>query len=153
MAGDLDLAITIPAPRRARHVVIGTQRIHALLPGSHPLAAASELRLDDLADETFIANPPRYNLRQLTESWCERAGFTPRIEIEVTEFATIRELVGRGLGVALLPRDERTPPGSVERTLRGHHYERAIALAWSPSAEAPVTTRLSTFLVGSFADS
>ncbi|MCI2266409.1 LysR family transcriptional regulator [Sediminivirga luteola] len=151
LSGALDLAITIPAPAKARHTIIGTQHIQAVLPESHPRAAARRLRLQDLASETFIANPPSYNLRRLTEAWCAQAGFTPDIGFEVTEFATIRELISRGLGVALLPGDERTPPGIVERPLTGARYERDIALCWATATEAPVTRRLSEFLASGFA--
>lgn len=146
LAGSLDLALTIPAPERLQHTVVGTQQIYVLLPHDHRLADEAALRLEDLRDETFIANPASYNLRQLTEAWCREAGFKPDIAIEVTEFATIRELISRGLGIALLPRDERTPAGCVERELVGDSYRRDVALAWGAAVEAPATRRLSTFL-------
>ena len=146
LAGDLDLAVVIPAPDRLRHVRIGTQQIHVAVPDFHPLTTLTHVRLADLKDETFIANPPSYNLRQLTETWCREAGYMPDIAFEVTEFATIRELVGRGLGIALLPHDERIPPGLAELSLTGDRYHRDVALAWGATVEAPPTHRLSGFL-------
>ncbi|WP_017934661.1 LysR family transcriptional regulator [Nocardioides sp. Iso805N] len=151
LAGSLDLALTIPAPDRLQHTVVGTQEIHVLLPEDHRFAEEDEIRLEDLRDETFIANPASYNLRQLTESWCRKAGFRPDVALEVTEFATIRELISRGLGIALLPHDERTPPGIVERPLVGEGHHRDIALVWGAAVEAPATRRLSTFLRGELA--
>lgn len=150
LAGDLDLALVIPAPERLRHVRIGSQHIQAVVPEGHRLAKARHLRLVDLVDETFIANPPSYNLRQLTEAWCRDAGFVPDIAFEVTEFATIRELVGRGLGIALLPHDDRSPPGLSELPLAGDQFSRDIALAWGATSEAPSTGRLSSFLLRHF---
>ncbi len=150
LAGDLDLAVVIPAPERLRHVRIGTQEIRAVVPDNHPLAMRRRVRIIDLQDDTFIANPPSYNLRQLTESWCHEAGYTPDIALEVTEFATIRELVSRGLGIALLPHDERTPPGLTELTLAGNRYRRDVALAWGATTEAPPTRRLGSFLLSHF---
>ena len=147
LAGDLDLAVVIPAPERLRHVRVGTQQIRAVVPDDHPLAALKHVRLADLKNETVIANPPSYNLRQLTEAWCQEAGFTPDIAFEVTEFATIRELVNRGLGIALLPHDERLPPGLTELPLLGSRYHRDITLAWGATTEAPSTRRLSSFLL------
>ena len=146
LAGNLDLALTIPAPERLQHTVVGTQQIHVLLPEDHRYADEDTIRLEDLREETFIANPASYNLRQLTESWCRRAGFKPDVALEVTEFATIRELISRGLGIALLPHDERTPPGIVERRLAGDGHHRDIALVWGAAVEAPATRRLSVFL-------
>lgn len=147
LAGNLDLALVIPAPERLRHVRIGTQKIQVVVPDDHLFATVQQIRLADLEHETFIANPPSYNLRHLTESWCREAGYTPDIAFEVTEFATIRELIHRGLGIALLPHDERLPPGLTELPLAGAQYRRDVTLAWSATAEAPPTRRLSSFLL------
>lgn len=150
LAGKLDLAMMIPAPTRAEHTVLASQQIVAVLPADHRLAAATGLRIEDLAEETFIANPASYHLRQVTEAWCHQAGFKPDIGLEVTEFATIRELISRGLGIALLPRDKRIPPGAVECPLAGHSYQREIALAWATSLAAPVTRQFLQFLAAGF---
>ncbi|MGW5076185.1 LysR family transcriptional regulator [Rhodococcus sp. NPDC004095] len=151
LAGELDLAIVIPAPERLNHVRIGTQQIQVVVPDNHRLATARHVQLADLKNETFIANPPSYNLRQLTESWCHEQGFVPDIAFEVTEFATIRELINRGLGIALLPHDERIPQGLTELPLTGSRYRRDVTLAWGATAEAPPTQRLSSFLLRHFA--
>lgn len=145
-AGDLDLAVTIPPPEGLQHTAIGSQEVLATLPRSHPLADAPRIRLAQLRSETFIANPPEYHLRGSTEQWCAAAGFTPRIAVEVTEFATIRELVARGLGVALLPHDDRAPSDVVEVPLAGEH-RRAIALARATASLAPATRHLHEFIL------
>ncbi|TDZ45373.1 LysR family transcriptional regulator [Mycobacteroides franklinii] len=150
LSGHLDLAVVIPAPERLHHNVIGTQHIHIALPADHRLAGAAQLRLDELSGETFIANPPSYNLRQLTEKWCREAGYIPNIAIEVTEFSTIRELISRGLGIALLPHDDRTPPGIREIPLAGGGYHRSIALAWGTATRAAPTRCLNDFLLQHF---
>ncbi|NMD58090.1 MULTISPECIES: LysR family transcriptional regulator [Tsukamurella] len=144
--GALDLAVTIPPPERLQHTVIGSQEVLATLPRAHPSAGAPRIRLAQLRSETFIANPPDYHLRRTTEQWCADAGFTPEIAVEVTEFATIRELIARGLGVALLPHDERAPSDVVEVPLAGEH-RRAIALARATSSLAPATRHLHDFLL------
>lgn len=146
LAGDLDLAVVIPAPDRIRHSRIGDQKIFAVLPIDHRLSGAGVISLSDLAGEMFIANPSSYHLRRVTESWCREAGYTPDIGIEVTEFATIRELVGRGLGVALLPHDERAPDDTIEVTLVGGDYTRSIALASGVVTPAPPALRLREYL-------
>lgn len=150
LSGGLDLAIVIPPPDRPRHEVIGQQEIKAVLPVGHRFAAADSVRLVDLARETFIAAPPDYNIRQITETWCRQAGFTPDIAFEVTEFATIRELISRNLGISLLPHEQRTPPGLAEVPLDGTDFSRNIALAWGASVEAPATGILSGFLLDNF---
>lgn len=144
--GELDVAVTIPASEAVRHKVIGTQTIHAVLPATHRLAGRKRLRLSELRDEPFIANPLSYNLRQLTEVWCAASGFTPHIAVEITEFATMHELIGRGLGIGLLPHDDRPAPDTVEIALTPAGYQREIALAWSPTAVTPAARRLLGFI-------
>ncbi|MUL77866.1 LysR family transcriptional regulator [Mycolicibacterium sp. CBMA 226] len=145
-SGMLDVAVVIPPPGDVEHLVIGGQQIRAVLPAGHPLAARRRLRLDELHDDTFIANPASYHLRQATETWCRDAGFAPRVPVEITEFSTIRELVGRGMGIALLPHDEHTSRKVREIPLTPNIYERQIALAWAPTATTPAARRLLTFL-------
>lgn len=148
--GALDVAVVIPPPDGVRHTVIGTQPIRVVVPAGHRLAARRRVRLVELKDEEFIANPATYNLRQLTETWCTEAGFTPRVSIEITEFATIRELIGRSLGIALLPPDHRSTPRTVELALTPNTYVRQIALAWAPTAGTPASRRLLMFLRHNF---
>ncbi|MCV7430374.1 LysR substrate-binding domain-containing protein [Mycolicibacterium bacteremicum] len=145
-SAELDVAVLIPPPDGLRHSVIGTQLIHAVLPAGHRLAARRRIRLTELREEIFIANPASYNLRRLTEDWCEAVGFAPAVALEITEFATIRELIARGLGVALLPHDGRTAPGTVEIALSPTTYQREIALAWSDTAVTPASQRFLAFV-------
>lgn len=146
--GTLDLAITIPPPDRLPHTVIGSQEILAALPVGHPLAGARRIRLAQLRSDTFIANPPDYHLRGSTERWCAAAGFTPTIGVEATEFSTIRELIARGLGVALLPHDDRAPSDVTEVPLVGEH-RRAVALVRATTTLGPATRHLHDFVLDS----
>lgn len=144
--GSLDIALTIPPPRGLRHTVLASQQIYAALPQHHRLAGRKSVALTELRSETFIANPPAYNLRQVTQEWCLEAGFEPNITVEISEFATIRELIGRELGAALLPKAEHPVPGIVQIPLKGMGYSRDIALAWAPVRPTPVVQRLATFV-------
>lgn len=147
--GALDVALVIPPPDDVRHTLVGKQQIRVALPADHRLASRRRIRLDELENETFIANPATYNLRQMTDTWCGAAGFVPHIPVEITEFSTIRELVGRGLGIALLPQDERSAD-TVEIPLSPNTYQREIALAWAPTAVTPASRRLLAFLRKNF---
>lgn len=144
--GVLDIAITIPPPADLHCTILATQKVCLVVPQSHPLARATTVDLAELRSEMFIANPLSYNLRQLTEEWCQQAGYTPNVTVEITEFATIRELIVRELGVSLLPRSERPLPGIVEIPLRGDQYRREIALAWAITNQTAVAKRFAEFV-------
>ncbi|GGC22035.1 LysR family transcriptional regulator [Brevibacterium sediminis] len=144
--GTLDLAIIIPPPPEVSHEVLARQTIIAALPDVHPLAGVRSITLDRLANEEFIATPASYNLRVLTDRWCQTSGFDPEVKIEVTEFSTIREFVGRGMGVALIPPAVRPVDGITEVALDGSEYVREIALCSAVRRPGRVVERLRDFI-------
>jgi DNA-binding transcriptional LysR family regulator len=74
------------------------------MPISHPFAAAAELRLKDLAAESFIVLPrkvtPILHDRILTA--CAAGGLTPRVVQEAFEESMVLNLVAVGMGVAFV---------------------------------------------------
>lgn len=144
--GTLDLAIIIPPPPEVSHEVLARQTIIAALPDVHPLAGVRSITLDRLANEEFIATPASYNLRVLTDRWCQTSGFDPEVKIEVTEFSTIREFVGRGMGVALIPPAVRPVDGITEVALDGAEYVREVALCSAVRRPGRVVERLRDFI-------
>ncbi|MFI5719134.1 LysR substrate-binding domain-containing protein [Nocardia sp. NPDC051750] len=125
--GRLDLAVVIPAPTDLPAITLGHQRIHLYVAHHHRLAGRDTVGLAELADETFIANPATYHLRRLLDSCCAAAGFAPNVAFEITEFETLRALVARNLGIALLPEAE-TPHADLHRILLTDPPERSIGL-------------------------
>lgn len=72
------------------------------LPAEHPLADRDVIRMEDLAQETWIAGCPRCRGHLL--SLGDRAGFAPDVAFETEDFVAVLGLVAAGLGVALVPR-------------------------------------------------
>src|SRR5699024_3953685 len=144
--GVLDLAIIIPPPPAAPHGIVASQSIVASVTADHRLADRAEVTVAQLADEEFISTPATYNLRQLTDRRCRSAGFAPQVKIEVTEFSTIREFVGRGMGVALIPRAVRPMDSITEVALQGTGYVREVALCTSVRRPSRVVQRLRDFI-------
>lgn len=151
LQGDLDLAITSPLPEPGKDLSafpLLRDDLVAALPPHHALAPSAEVRLADLAREPFIFLGASFGeLRTITREACARAGFAPRVAFEAEGLATMRGLVGAGLGVALLPalaskvRDEGAP-APVFRPLVGRPVHRTIGLVrhaertLSPAASA-----------------
>ncbi|MFE0644427.1 LysR family transcriptional regulator [Streptomyces sp. NPDC058877] len=78
-----------------------TDRLVGLVPEGHRLAGSGAVRIEELADESWIAGCPRCR-RQLVDV-CEESGFTPRIDFATDDYPAVVGLVGAGLGVAVLP--------------------------------------------------
>lgn len=135
--GNLDLAITSPLPSAGSDLVatrLLCDDLVAALPPQHPLASRDEVRLIDLANEPFIFLGASFGeLRHITWEACTRAGFTPRVAFEAEGLATMRGLVGAGLGVALLPElashvCDAGAPAPACRPLVGSPAHRTIGL-------------------------
>lgn len=139
--GRLDLAVMIPPPDDLPVTDLGRQRLLLHVARTHPLAGSARVRLADLAAEHFVASPPSFHLRRGLDSWCAEAGFVPRVVFEIDEVDTIRSLVGRGLGVAVLPAAQTPHPDVVAVPVTGVP-DRPIGLATGTRALTPAARRL-----------
>lgn len=73
------------------------------LPAAHPLASRREVRLQDLADEAWICTRNDTAGARSLVRLAAAANFVPRIVFRSNDYSVIRDLVSRGLGVAILP--------------------------------------------------
>jgi len=127
--GLVDLAVTFsyPGDRADPHrdsdasvesLPLYTEPVVIALPSGHPLAAGDAVRLAGLADARWIAGCPLCRGHLLAA--CEAVGVTPRIDLETDNAIAVLNLVGAGLGVALLPQlalaTAPVPPGAVVRS-------------------------------------
>lgn len=69
----------------------------------HPLAGRRDVPFSALKDELFVDFEAAGGTRRLVDQGFALAGIERRTGFEVTDLATMLELVARGLGVALLP--------------------------------------------------
>jgi LysR family transcriptional regulator, transcription activator of glutamate synthase operon len=74
----------------------------AVLPVNHPCAGQKKVNLRMLADEDFLFVGKQTMLYRLSISACEQCGFTPKIAYTDHNVGDLCELVGKGMGVALL---------------------------------------------------
>jgi DNA-binding transcriptional LysR family regulator len=138
--GGLDLALTVdlePRPAEGVEVIhLFHDPVQLALHRDHPLAARPELRLAELAGETWIDVPRRTSGGKVLVRACERAGFEPRVAFESDDYTAIQELVGAGLGLALLPELALCPPHEavVLRSLGADGPSRDIQAATRPAA-------------------
>lgn len=138
LGGSADLVITsgdtgTPAIEWRRLLV---EPLRLAVPPDHALAEREEVRLAEVAGETFNLLRPGYGLRDTTEKLCAQAGFTPHVGFEGEEVETLRGLVTAGLGVALLP-EPRTPSSAPHLRVTDVASERDIGVAWLAGRELP----------------
>ncbi|GIP26407.1 LysR family transcriptional regulator [Paenibacillus sp. J23TS9] len=80
-----------------------TEEIMLAVPSDHRLANRESIRLSELSEDGFISLKRGKQLREMTDSLCLAAGFTPRIIYECDEPSMVRSLVHSGLGVSFIP--------------------------------------------------
>jgi DNA-binding transcriptional LysR family regulator len=109
--GDADLAMTVEAAfapiadDAIETVHILDDPMYVALPGGHPLAAKSRLRLEDLAGEAWIQGTSSASCPDtgILLRACAAAGFEPRIAFQSDDYVAIQGFIAAGVGVALIP--------------------------------------------------
>jgi DNA-binding transcriptional LysR family regulator len=104
--GALDLAvITSPLHRgdpTLDTVPILREQLTVAVPRSMELDIDS-FRIEDLRDRPLVMFREGYDLRSMTLTACQRAGFQPRFAIEGGEMDAVLSFVEAGLGIAVIP--------------------------------------------------
>ncbi|MEU4219237.1 LysR family transcriptional regulator [Actinoplanes sp. NPDC026623] len=143
-SAEIDLVVgpvhhDLPSHFSAHRIV--DEEMKLILPPGHRLTRADPVRFADLGTESFVCLSAASGLRAILDDAATRAGFQARVPFEAHSPASVRELVGAGLGVALLARSAAVAPGPAVavRSLRPaplhppigliHHRDRRLSAA------------------------
>lgn len=91
-----------PPDERAHRVLLGQQRLVALLPPGHRLARRRNLRLADLREEQLLLREEGSTTRRILETALERTGIRFRSTLELGSREAVREGVAMGLGISFV---------------------------------------------------
>ena len=151
LAGSLDVILT-QLPEGGADLT--TQRLFReplllAMPDDHVLAAKTEVTEADLLDLNVLSLGPDYAMHAQIAALCAQHGGIIARDYEGTSLDAIRQMVGMGMGVALLPRlyarseiDSRSSNVTV-RPFRRSSVTRSIGLVWRRAASAGMFERLS----------
>jgi DNA-binding transcriptional LysR family regulator len=143
---ELDLGLiyeheALPEPQvELERVHLLDEQFELLLPHHHRFAGRRALRLDQLADESWIGGIGAYH--HILHHSCQDAGFEPRVTYRTDDYRAIQAFVAAGLGVAMLPRLALAliPPRIARVTIRPHPPMRRISAArLAKSFRSPAT--------------
>ncbi|MFP5506168.1 MAG: hydrogen peroxide-inducible genes activator [Gammaproteobacteria bacterium] len=144
--GSLDAALlALPVTDEALRVEpLFYEPFHAALPAGHTLAKRDPLKVADIMDEKLLLLDEGHCLRDQALDVCgTRQG--RREEVRATSLETLRQMVGMGLGITLLPAlavdaGPRVSKKAIEiRAFRSPPPGRTIALVWRKRAPFPET--------------
>ncbi|NEC88059.1 LysR family transcriptional regulator [Streptomyces sp. SID12501] len=104
--GELDCSLLDPVPGIVpglRVLPLARETLMVACPAKHPLISEGEVTLERLSREPFVETDPSWTTRMRTDSAFAAAGLHRRITCEVADWTLLINLVGAGLGVALVP--------------------------------------------------
>jgi DNA-binding transcriptional LysR family regulator len=149
LAGEIDAAFVSGSPSRPELRAMHLFNEPALLamPANDPLASIDECT--DIAafrERGFVTFAEGSANRLALMNMCARAGFRPKIALEVDDICTLEGAVAAGIGIALVPRGttEHAQPKVARVPITGMAGRRAVTLIFSRSA--PRTAMLSSLI-------
>lgn len=104
--GDLDLAFVTAPPGGVPGVALAPVAVEPMTLAcgpDHPLGTRDRVDLCDLRDETFVDFYPGWLTRDVTDRAMSDAGVPRRVGFEVNDVHWLLDLVGHGLGIAVVP--------------------------------------------------
>ncbi|GAA4638390.1 LysR family transcriptional regulator [Actinoallomurus vinaceus] len=118
------------SPPIASRTLVPRYPIFIALSAGHALAGQEQVRLEDLAGESWIS-PPGADDGSLAalRTACRRAGFEPRVRHEAPSGAA-RSLIAGGHGVRLVDPTWPAQSGTVVRPLAGEPQVGRLVVAW-----------------------
>ncbi|MFC8079545.1 LysR family transcriptional regulator [Streptomyces sp. NPDC057307] len=155
--GRLDLAFVVVSgavPEGVRLIGLAAEPMVLLCHPDHRLAGAAEVRWADLAGEVFVDFHQDWGARGLTDRSFAAVGVERRVALEVNDVHSLIELVGHGLGIAVVPRPiARKEHAAALVTVRlagaeSHPWEVSAAVP-EESRTGPAARRLLSYLTDS----
>jgi len=109
--GELDLAVVALPIRDARLSIepLLTEPLLLVAAKDHPLTRKPRVKAPDLAGETFVVLGTSSSLAGQIQRFCGDHHFEPRIGFRCAQVATVKALVGLGVGISILPQVARDP--------------------------------------------
>jgi len=134
--GEVDYCLSSPALTGddIECQIVFIDPILVAVPKGHRLAERSTISLTELRDECFVGVKRGYGTRDLVDSICQSAGFSPKYVYEGDEPARLSALVEAEIGIAFIPSTARNSREHIKYLqVENHELVREIALLWHRS--------------------
>jgi DNA-binding transcriptional LysR family regulator len=134
--GEVDFCLSSPPVwgEEMECQIVCTDPIYVAVPAGHRLAGRQSVSLIELKDEWFAGVKKGYGIRDLVDSVCQSAGFTPQYVYEGDEPARLVALVEAGIGLAFIPGTAKNAQDNIVLIPVGDQgLVREIALLWLKS--------------------
>lgn len=130
--------------RRLTVTPLVVEPLDIALPAGHRLAAAPDVRPEQLRDERWISTHEGFPLTGVLAHLGALIGQSPRIEHRINEFSVAAQVVRAGAALAVMPRTTAAPlavDGMVLRPIAGAPFVRHVDVLARPDALARAGVR------------
>lgn len=100
---DLSIYSSLRPTTQDNQVTLVEEEILLALPESSPLAQCKKIDLIDVKKMDFISLHKSKSLRNITDMYCNLAGFDANVILECDSPEIVREFIRAGLGIAFVP--------------------------------------------------
>jgi len=133
--GEVDFCISSPPIEGylIECVPLTIEEIFLIVPLEHRFASREEIDLIEVENDSFVSLKKGFGIRDLTEKFCQKAGFNQHIAFETDISANLMGLVNANMGVSLLPIiqwDDTKENRSVPIQIKKPKCSRKIALSF-----------------------
>jgi DNA-binding transcriptional LysR family regulator len=108
---DIAFALEVEPPDGIERLELSNEELAVAMSPGHPLRGDGPLSLTALAGSRLVGFQQGSSTRRLVDAALAEAAVQPRIALESNDFALVRALVARGIGLAILPRSFLERPG------------------------------------------
>ena len=130
------------------------EHIMIAMPDTHPMAQKSSVHLEDFEKSDFISLQQGVALRNITDYYCQIAGFVPHVILESDSPVTVREFIRAGLGVSFAPSITWHGVGGDHVALvpiSTPNCQRYIGLSWNKNVPlSPPAEKLRDYFIKNF---
>jgi len=149
-AGTLDAALlALPITDKSFDTALLFEEPFMLaVPTKHKLAKAKQVTSDDLGQESLLLLEDGHCLRSQALEICSLIGVREQAGFRATSLETLRQMVGAGTGVTLMPACAAQDTAQVKHIpFKNEPYTRQIGLVWRHShPRAPLMRQLTELL-------
>lgn len=153
---DLALRSNIKPLDDGHSVTLFKEEIMLAVPDTDPHANMPSVNLSDFSEASFICLHTGQSLRTVTDFYCRKAGFMPKVALESDSPETVQEFIRTGLGISFVPQITWGGVGGEHVVLvpiASPRCYRYISLTWDKDKElsAPAM-ELKKYIIDHFAD-
>lgn len=99
-----DLIVTADYRKPTEDRILFKEELLLAIPENHRLAGKLSVTVEDLQEEKFILLSHGKRMRTITDYYCKKMHFKPKVILESDDIGMVKDLIRSGFGVSIIPK-------------------------------------------------